>query len=73
MASRRIDDHSSWVGEAPSREKPFPDGAKMKRYESAEGAGEVNNYPDMDPMIKRVQDESINKAKRRDMKDGYRY
>lgn len=73
MASRRIDDHGSWVGEAPSREKPFPDGSKSKKYESADGAGRIMNYPDMDPMIKRVQEESARKIKGRDVKEGYRY
>jgi len=73
MVSRRIDDHDSWAGEAPSREKPFPDGAKMKRYQSAEGGGRVLNYPDMDPLIKHVQDLSVDQVKKHPMAEGYRY
>ena len=73
MASRRIDDHSSMFGMAPGKDKPFPESSKSVKYESANGAGSVMNYPDMDPTIKKIQEEGVSKVKGRPVKEGSRY
>jgi hypothetical protein len=59
---QRIDDHSSWIGAGPSG-VVYPAGAKMKRMDSAEGAGAVTEYEDTSERIRAMQDANIRKAK----------
>ncbi len=69
---QRIDDHSFWAG-AKSEGSVFPAEKKVKKYMSAEGAGAENDYEDTSEAVKRAQDASVDKAKARPMKPGYRY
>lgn len=72
MSGRRIDDHSFWAGKG-SEESVLPLGSKMKRMDSAEGAGEVSRYQDTEQEILRAQEDGERKVDRHRMKDGYRY
>lgn len=69
---QRIDDHSSWIGKGKDG-VVYPAGAKMKQYNSAEGAGAENNYEDTTEKIKEQQVECVKKAKAHPMKPGYRH
>lgn len=71
MAERKIDDHSSWVGKG-SKGSVFADGAKVKEYRSAEGAGKISSYPDSSEEVLRDQSGGVSKLKSRPMKEGYR-
>jgi hypothetical protein len=71
MSGRRIDDHESWIGKGKNGVF-FPDGAKMKREMSAEGAGAVNEYEDTTEKIKAQQDMGIRKAEAHKQKPLYR-
>lgn len=71
MAARRIDDHASFAGKGGKY--PLPEGNKMKEYRSAEGAGEMTDYPDTSEDIHRDQEQGIRQAKGRKLKTGYRY
>lgn len=53
--TQRIDDHSFWAGGA-SKGSPFPEGAKVKEYSSANGAGELRKYEQTSDEIKMSQD-----------------
>lgn len=70
--AKRIDDHSFWAG-GKSKGSPFPDGAKVKEMRSAEGAGELNDYPDNEQEVLRDQEGGARKVEREKMKPGYRY
>lgn len=72
MSGRRIDDHSFWGGRA-SEGSPMPMESKMKRMDSAEGAGEVTRYNDTEEEILRMQDMGERKIDSHKMKDTYRY
>jgi len=72
MASRRIDDHASWVGAAP-KGQVFPEGAKVKSYSSAEGTGGISDYPDTTEAIERDQRGGDKKTRSQPMKTGYRF
>lgn len=73
MASRRIDDHNSWVGRA-GRGVPMPMESKMKEERSADGAGSIGrDYPDTTEAILRDQEHSEREVSREQMKPGYRY
>jgi hypothetical protein len=71
MAGRKIDDHGSWMGKGS--EYPLPMGSKMKRVESAEGAGSLSKYEDTNEEIVKTQKAGDSKIKGRPLKDGYRY
>lgn len=58
----RIDNHSFWAGGKPEG-SVFPKEAKMKKVESAEGAGEVMKYEDTNDRIVEAQREGTKKAK----------
>lgn len=68
---RRIDDHSSWMGSA-GKDMVMPMGVKMKREDSAEGAGSLERYEDTTETIKAQQEMGISKAKGRPLKPGHR-
>lgn len=68
---QRIDDHSFWAG-GKSKDSVFPMQAKMKQYESAEGAGSETEYEDTTAMIKKRQENGIAKAKSHSLKTTYR-
>lgn len=69
---QRIDDHSFWAG-GKGKDSVFPDGPhKCKDESSAEGAGSVGKYEDTTEAIKMGQTASMNKAKARQLKPGYR-
>lgn len=72
MSGRRIDDHSFWAGSKPHG-KVFPENAKTKEEHSADGAGEMMNYPDTTERIKGVQEHGEKLAKKHHQKPGYRY
>jgi len=59
---RRIDDHSFWAGGSTDG-SVLPLGAKTKRVESAEGAGEVMKYEDTNDRIVQMQREGVKKVK----------
>lgn len=69
---RKINDHSSWMGGA-SKGSVFPEGVKVKKEMSAEGAGKMARYADTSEAVKAEQDKNISKAKAHPMKDGYRH
>jgi hypothetical protein len=75
MASRRIDDHSSFAGK--SGKYPLPEGNKMKEFRSAEGAGKLNSREmddrDTSEGIHSVQEHGEKKVKGYAPKPGYRY
>ena len=71
MAGRKIDDHAFWAGKG--REYPLPMESKMKRVESAEGAGSVARYEDTNEEIVKTQRAGDSKIKSRPLKDGDRY
>lgn len=71
MAGRRIDDHSFFAGRS-SEGCVFPDGVHVKRYESADGGGELDEYEDTSEKIEEVQDKGEDKIDSHDVKDGYR-
>lgn len=72
MAGQRIDDHKFWAG-GHSKGSVFPEGAKIKKESSAEGAGTLSKYEDTTEAIKSQQTTGIGKAKSHPMKPGYRY
>ena len=69
---KRIDDHSSWMGKG-SKGSVFPEGAKVKHEQSANGAGAVGKYEDTTEAIKSVQSAGQGKISGNKLKDGYRY
>lgn len=69
MAEMKIDDYGGWPR---TSEQMMKSKTHTKEYKSAEGAGEIRNYPDTTEEIKRDQDHGIGKAKGRPMKPGYR-
>lgn len=71
MGGQKIDDHASWVGKG-SQGTVFPAGAKVKTYQSSEGAAEVMRYEDSSEMIKGAQDKAKSQAKSLPMKEHYR-
>lgn len=71
MSGRRIDDHSFWGGNR-SKGSVFPEGNKVKEYNSAEGAGELNKYEDTTEAIKAQQVTSEKKIKAHERKEQYR-
>jgi hypothetical protein len=71
MAGQKIDDHSFWAG-GKSKGSVFPEGAKVKEYNSAEGAGGVMKYEDTTEEIKAQQEKGISQAKKHPMKPNYR-
>jgi hypothetical protein len=72
MAGRKINDMSSMFGKATAGENILPMGAKTVRIRDSDGAGEVNNYPDMEGMIHSNQEMSKRKVEGHKMKPGYR-
>lgn len=68
---QKIDDHSSWAGSS-SKESPLPMQAKMKQYDSAEGAGSEMDYEDTSEKVKAQQMAGVAKAKANPMKPLYR-
>lgn len=70
MGGRKIDDHRFFAGEGSP---DFPDGVHVKKFDSADGAGELDRYEDTSEEIQRVQEEGEKQIKRRPMKSGYRY
>jgi hypothetical protein len=68
---QRIDDHSFWAGGA-SKGSVFPEGAKVKKESSAEGAGALMQYEDTTEKIKSQQEMGIRKAKGHDQRPSYR-
>ena len=70
--ARRIDDHSFWAG-GKSKGSPFPEGAKVKTMRSAEGAGDLRDYPDDEQEVLRDQEGGVRKIDSKPMKPGYRY
>lgn len=73
MSGRRIDDHSFWAG-GKGKNSVLPDGPhKTKEEHSAVGAGHLGmEYPDTTEMIHRDQEAGIAKAKKHEIKPGYR-
>lgn len=71
MGGQKIDDHSFWAGGAANG-SPFPMGAKVKPYNSCDGAGELNRYEDTTETIKAQQDKSVSKVKAHPQKENYR-
>jgi hypothetical protein len=68
---QKIDDHGFWAG-GKSKASVFPEGVHTKRYESANGAGELNQYEDTTEMIKTQQVMGDKKAKAHKHKEHYR-
>lgn len=60
---QRIDDHSFWAGKGPEGQ-PLPLEAKMKSYNSADGAGSLSSYEDSENAIQNMQERGISKAKK---------
>lgn len=58
----RIDDHAFFGGSAPAGQV-FPNQAKMKKVNSAEGAGEVMKYEDTNDRIVESQKDAVKKVK----------
>lgn len=58
----KIDDHASFCGSS-TEDSPLPMGCKMKRVESAEGAGSVMKYEDTNERIVQTQREGVKKTK----------
>ena len=72
MGGRRIDDHSFWAG-SMGKDSVCPDGAKMKRIDSAEGAGDLSRYEDSEKAIMDMQKKGISQAERHSQPSGERY
>jgi hypothetical protein len=51
----------------------FSDKTHTKHIPHTEGAGELHDYPDTEPEIRKCQDNSTKKAKAHKTKEGYRY
>ena len=71
MSGRRIDDHSFWAG-SRGKDSVLPDGAKMKRMDSAEGAGSLGKYEDNAEAIKGMQEAGIRRAEKHSQPSGER-
>ena len=71
MAGRRIDDHSSWIGKG-SDGVVYPQGAKMKKVESAEGFGALGKYEDTNETIVSQQEMAKRKVHSHPHKPGTR-
>lgn len=71
MSGRRIDDHSFFAG-GPSKESPLPMNSKMKQYNSADSAGELNKYEDTTEAIKTSQEMGMRKVKSHPRKEFHR-
>lgn len=59
---QRIDDHSFWAG-GKSKGSVFPEGAKVKTYDSADGAGSEMDYEDTTEKVKSQQELGVSKIK----------
>jgi hypothetical protein len=68
---QRIDDHKFWAG-GPTSEAVLAGGAKSKREDSAEGAGNVSRYEDTTETIKEQQVKGAKKIHAHPMKPDYR-
>lgn len=70
MGTRRIDDFGGY----PSNSDEMMDSSvKLKHYKSADGAGEINDYPDTTEEIERDQNHGESKIKKHKQERGYRY
>lgn len=70
MSGRRIEDKGGWPH---TSDQSMASKNKLKKYESAEGAGHVGTqYPDTTEMIHRDQMKGDSKAKAHPIKPGYR-
>lgn len=64
-----INDHAFFGGKGSPK---FPEGNKVKEYQSANGAGAEMNYEDTSEEIKAQQMKGAEKAKSHSMKPNYR-
>jgi len=70
MGGKRIDDHK-FMGMSGAPE--FPKGVHVKKYSSAEGAGDVREYEDTTEAIQRTQEMGDREISKRPLKSGHRY
>jgi hypothetical protein len=66
-----INDHTFWAGSAP-KGSVFPEGTRVREYESANSAGNLDRYEQTSEDIHRIQEEAERKAKKHNRKDDYR-
>lgn len=69
MAGRKIEDRKFFAG---SGSPEFPKGNAVKKYSSADSAGDVSEYEDTTEMIERQQENGEKEVKRRPLKSTHR-
>ncbi len=70
MGGRKIEDRAFFAG---SGSPEFPKGNHVKKYKSADSAGDVSEYEDTTEAIHEQQENGEREIKRRPLKSTHRY